>query len=200
MTANPITEALLAAIRHSPDPMVLTDPSAADHPMIAVNDAFVALTGYAPDAAVGRNCRFLQGSETDPEAPRRIRRCLAEQRGCIEWLVNYRRDGTVFWNLLFLSPVFDRDGTLLHFFGNQRDITGGQPADLVEYSLGKADMPAEGRRAFDALLPEILEETHRAAAGDASGQLLSRRLIEAVARLNEVTIQLTAATWTMRPA
>ncbi len=183
MTSHPITEALLAAIRHSPEPMALTDPHLPDHPMIAVNAAFASLTGYAIDQAVGRNCRFLQGADTDPSAPRRIRRCLDEQRGCIEWIVNYRRDGTAFWNLLFLSPVFDRDGRLLHYFGNQRNITAGQPADLADYSLGRADMPIEGRRAFDALLPEILEESQ-----DTSDRLkVSQRLLAAVERLNQLT-------------
>ena len=183
---HPITGALLAAIRHSPEPMVLTDPNLPDHPMIAVNAAFASLTGYAVDESVGRNCRFLQGPDTDPEAPRRIRRCLEERRGCVEWIVNYRRDGGVFWNLLFLSPVFDSDGRLLHYFGNQRDITTGQPAGLADYSLGRAEMTSEAKRAFDALLPEILDESQ--AASDAPH--VSRRLLATVERLNQVTTRL----------
>ena len=128
--------------------MVLTDPNLQDHPMIAVNAAFEALTGYPAAETVGRNCRFLQGAETDAATPSRIGRCIAERRGCIEWIVNYRADGTKFWNLLFISPVFDRDGTLLHFFGNQRDITEGPPSDLPDYTLGKADMPRDREMAF----------------------------------------------------
>lgn len=190
--ANPITEALIEAIRHSPQAMVLTGSNLPDHPMIAVNAAFSALTGYPIAEAVGRNCRFLQGPDTDPEAARRIGRCLAQQRGCIEWIVNYRRDGTVFWNLLFLSPVFDQDGRLLHFFGNQRDITAGQPEELPDYILGKADMPAPERLEFDAVLQEVGAEAHPAGSVDTKA---SQRLLNAVQRLNELTIKLTAAPW-----
>ena len=190
---NPITESLLVAIRHSPEPMVLTDPNLADHPMIAVNAAFSSLTGYRIEQAVGRNCRFLQGGDTDPEAPRRIRRCLDERRGCIEWIVNYRSDGSAFWNLLFLSPVFDHDGRLLHYFGNQRNITLGQPPELPDYTLGKADMPFEGRQEFRALLSEIADETEGLAGGDLTAPDVSRRLMGVVGRLNHVTLGLSAA-------
>ncbi|WP_428390200.1 PAS domain-containing protein [Lichenicoccus sp.] len=189
---NAITQALIEAMGHSPEAMVLTASDLPDHPMIAVNAAFSALTGYPPDEAVGRNCRFLQGSETDPEASRRIGRCLAQQRGCIEWIVNYRRDGTMFWNLLFLSPVFDETGKLLHVFGNQRDITAGQPEELPDYILGKADMPAQGRREFDAVLREVNTEAQSAGG---VGQKASDRLLAAVHRLNELTIGLAAAPW-----
>ena len=192
VSADPITDALLSAIRHSPEPMVLTDPHLPDHPMIAVNGAFASLTGYAAADAVGRNCRFLQGPETDAAAPRRIRQCLAEQRGCIEWIVNYRKDGAVFWNLLFLSPVFDRDGRLLHYFGNQRNITAGAPAELPDYSLGRAEMGAAGRQEFEHLLSTILAETQRAAA-DRAALKVSQLLLDAVARLNQVTVALSAA-------
>ena len=123
--SHPTTRALTAAIIHSTEPMVLTDPRLPDHPMVVVNQAFASLTGYAAAQTIGRNCRFLQGEGTDPNTPARIRACLEAQLGCIEWLVNYRSDGTRFWNLLFLSPVFAPDGTLLHYIGNQRDITEG---------------------------------------------------------------------------
>ena len=196
---NPVTAALLLAIAFSSEPMVLTDPSQHDHPMIAVNAPFEAMTGYPRAETVGRNCRFLQGAGTDAATPRRIRRCLDERRGCIEWIVNYRRDGSMFWNLLFVTPVFGRDGTLLHFFGNQRDITEGRPPDLPDYSFGKADMPAEGLARFNRLLLDVLEQTDGARDDPARAARALETLVEAARRLDEVTTQLSPAPWSPPP-
>lgn len=197
---HPVTAALTSAIAFSDEPMVLTDPSLPDHPMIAVNAAFEAMSGYPRAETVGRNCRFLQGASTDPETPRRIRRCLAERRGCIEWIVNHRRSGETFWNLLFITPVFARDGTLLHFFGNQRDITEGRPPLLPDYSFGKADMPADGVAEFNAILLDVLEQTGAARGEPAEAARALENLIEAARRLDAVTTHLTPAPWSPPPA
>ncbi len=189
--SHPITRALLSAMMHSTQPMVLTDPSQPDHPMLAVNPAFTALTGYEEAAATGRNCRFLQGAETDPETTRRIRQCLDEGRGCIEWVLNYRKDGTKFWNLLFISPVFAPDGTLLHFFGNQRDITQGPPSGLPDYVLGKSEMPLQAQREFAALL----RDATGTAEDDATRAKALEHAIDTARRLNDLTIHLEPAPW-----
>jgi len=189
---HPITRALISIIAHAAEPMVLTDPHLPDHPMIAVNPAFENLTGYQAAEAVGRNCRFLQGEGTDPKTPPRIRACLEAELGCVEWVVNYRKDGTRFWNLLFLSPVFAPDGTLLHYFGNQRDITEGPPAALPDYSLGKATMPLAGQAEFSRLLQGILNDPGEPAAGRARSL---EGIVEAARRLNEVTTNLTPGPW-----
>ncbi len=195
--ANPITNALLAAMMHSTEPMVLTDPHLADHPMIAVNPAFGALTGYDLADTVGRNCRFLQGADTDPATPKRIGRCLAERRGCVEWIVNHRRDGTVFWNLLFISPVFDTDGALLHFFGNQRDITSGNADPVPDHVFGKADMPADSRVDFQDALRVVLFNAPNAGQTEAERARGLERVVEAARRVNVATTQLTPAPWSM---
>lgn len=190
MTApHPISRALTEAMMHSAEPMVLTDPHLPDHPMIAVNPAFEALTGYPAAATVGRNCRFLQGDGTDPATTRRIRRCLDERRGCIEWVVNYRHDGARFWNLLFISPVFAPDGALLHFFGNQRDLTNELPEGPPDHTLGGADMPPEGQDEFNALLRDVL------AAPEAGRTAGLERIVDAARRLNDVTTRLVPAPW-----
>ncbi len=186
---QPTTRALLSAMMHSVQPMVLTDPHLADHPMIAVNPAFESLTGYSAGETVGRNCRFLQGEGTDVDTTRRIRRCLAERRGCIEWVVNYRRDGARFWNLLFISPVFAADGTLLHFFGNQRDLTNALPEGPPEHTLGGADMPAAGVAEFNALLLDVLALPEAGRTAGLEG------IVEAARRLDSVTTRLEAAPW-----
>ncbi len=191
----PLTRALLAAIRLSDQPLVLTDPRQADHPMIAVSTAFEALSGYTAAESVGRNCRFLQGPDTDPATPRRIRRCVDDGRGCIEWIVNHRRDGTTFWNLLFISPVFDQDGTLLHFIGNQRDISDARSTEVPDHVMGMADMPLQGQGEFHDALQALLHNEE--ASDDAKRAKRLARALEAVRRVNEVTLSLQPAPWTL---
>jgi PAS domain S-box-containing protein len=155
MDSTALREALTTAMMHSSAPMVLSDPHLPDCPMIAVNQAFADLTGYDPVDITGHNCRFLQGPKTDPSSPRRIRACLDAGQGCVEWIVNYRRNGSEFWNLLFISPVYSADGTLLFYFGNQLDITKGLPDWLVDVHLGRAHVVPALEQEFHALLEEV---------------------------------------------
>ena len=192
---NPITRALLSAMMHSTEPMVVTAPVLPDHPMLAVNAAFEKMTGYSSEETVGRNCRFLQGVNTDPKTSSRIRTCIAERRGCVEWIVNYRRNGEMFWNLLFISPVFSRDGELLHYFGNQRDITAGPPASLPDYTIGKADMPRAAEMEFHAMLLGLLDTDHIDATDAYAGGRALESMVESARRLDQMTTGLSPARW-----
>jgi PAS domain S-box-containing protein len=98
------------AIEMSPVPIVLADPNRHDYPIIFANAAFCEMTGYDASEIVGRNCRFLQGPDTDKEAVARIRAAVAARWNVSEELVNYRKDGSAFWNALFVNPVFNRGG------------------------------------------------------------------------------------------
>ena len=103
--------------------MVVADPDLPDCPIVAVNRAFVEMTGYSKEHSIGRNCRFLQGEGTDRNTVARIRQALeAEDRAEFE-LLNYRKDGTPFWCSLHLSPVYDEHGSLVLFVSSQRDET-----------------------------------------------------------------------------
>ncbi len=148
---------LIAAIAFSGEPLVLSDPSKPDNPLMAVNEAFLRLTQYQRDEVIGRNCRFLQGPETDHATTRRIGRRVADGGGCIEWVVNYRKDGTKFWNLLFISPVHDDGGNLVAFLGNQLNITNGVPAWVGDVRRGHAAMPQPVCEGFQALLQEMAQ-------------------------------------------
>ncbi|SEP11805.1 SpoIIE family protein phosphatase [Trujillonella endophytica] len=101
----------------------ISDPRQPDDPLIWVNPSFTRITGYSYDEAVGRNCRFLQGPATDPGALEEIRAALRAQRPLTTTLLNYRKDGTAFWNQLSISPVFDGEGELVSFVGVQTDVT-----------------------------------------------------------------------------
>lgn len=183
-----ITDALLTAMAHSTEPMSLSDPRLPDHPIVAVNAAFEAMTGYAGAEVVGRNCRLLQGPATDRDAARRLGHTIAAGHGCVEWIVNHRKDGSPFWNLLFLSPVHDSNGTLLHFFGNQHDITEGLPPRLTEIGFGRSHMPPDGAAEFQRLLREIAAATQES-AGPAHARALEQ-VLAATRRLAEVSTRL----------
>lgn len=102
--------------------VVFSDPSLPDNPMIFVSDEFEAQTGYSPEEAVGRNCRFLQGPETSEDAIQAIRHGLrAETRFTID-IVNYRKDGAPFLNRLRIRPIYDVDGQLIFFAGAQNPV------------------------------------------------------------------------------
>jgi PAS domain S-box-containing protein len=104
-------------------PMLITDPHQPDNPIIFVNNAFSKLTGYSHEEIIGRNCRFLQGPETEPGDVAKIRDAI-ERRAPIEIeLLNHKKSGELFWNRLLISPVFDRDGALTYFFASQFDVT-----------------------------------------------------------------------------
>jgi PAS domain S-box-containing protein len=112
-----------AAIEMTRMPMVLTDPNQTDNPMVFVNKAFLDLTGYEEAEVLGRNCRFLQGAETDRDTVGELRDAIDREGSIAVEVVNYRRDGTPFWNALFIGPVYDTNGKLLYFFSSQLDVT-----------------------------------------------------------------------------
>jgi PAS domain S-box-containing protein len=115
---------LAAAVATATIGVVITDPNQPDNPVIFVNRAFTATTGYAPDEALGRNCRFLQGPLSDAETVRHVREAVAARQGFRGEMLNYRRDGTPFWNELSLTPVFAPDGRLTYFVGVVSDVSG----------------------------------------------------------------------------
>ncbi|QNE06224.1 PAS domain-containing protein [Croceicoccus marinus] len=101
----------------------LTDPNQKDDPIVFCNEAFQQLTGYRSDEIVGRNCRFLQGPDTDQSQVAKIRDAIRAEEVVVVELLNYRKDGTTFWNTLHLGPIYDENGALKYFFGSQWDVT-----------------------------------------------------------------------------
>jgi PAS domain S-box-containing protein len=112
-----------AAFKATRMPMIITDPRQPDNPIIFANTAFGDLTGYAPDDMIGQNCRFLQGPATDPAAVAKIREAISTATDISIDILNYRKDGTTFWNALFVSPVWNSDGEVIYFFASQLDFS-----------------------------------------------------------------------------
>ncbi len=116
-------EWLKLVLAHMLHGVVITDPNQPDNPIIFANAAFYRMTGYTEAEVIGRNCRFLSGAGTDPEAIATLREAIAQQRPVTCSLLNYRKDGTPFWNEVVINPVFDQSGHLIYFVGLQSDIT-----------------------------------------------------------------------------
>jgi two-component system, cell cycle sensor histidine kinase and response regulator CckA len=104
----------LAKISHG---LVVADATVPDHPIIFVNTSFERLTGYSLGEVVGKNCRFLQGPDTDLETVQRIREALASKVSCDVDLINYKKNGEPFWNHLALFPFFSDQGDLIRYVG-----------------------------------------------------------------------------------
>ncbi|MEG4441962.1 PAS domain S-box protein [Microcoleus sp. AT9_B5] len=109
--------------------VTISDATDPENPIIYCNPAFERMTGYRRQEIIGKNCQFLQGSDTDPAAVERIREALQTESECKVILKNYRKDGTAFWNCFSISPVRDRMGKLTHFIVVQRDITHRKQAE-----------------------------------------------------------------------
>ncbi|WP_436908273.1 PAS domain S-box protein [Halosimplex marinum] len=110
-------------IESAPVGVSVADATEPDNPLVAVNERFEELTGYEESECLGRNCRFLQGEDTDEAAVAKLRAAIdAEEEATVE-LRNYREDGTEFWNRVRLAPVEDGDGEVTHYVGFQEDVT-----------------------------------------------------------------------------
>ena len=125
-------EKLFASIDYSPVATVITNPRLRDNPIVAVNDAFLNLTGYSREEAIGRNCRFLAGPETEQRGSAVLRDSVEAAQPVLTELLNYRRDGSSFRNAVMVAPIFGAAGELLYFLGSQMDVTGDQPAPAVD--------------------------------------------------------------------
>ena len=148
----------LNAVLASDLALSISDALREDDPLVWVNGAFTRLTGYPPEDILGRNCRFLQGADTDPIAVARIRTALDEQRAVATVIRNYRRDGTPFWNQVVISPVVDEAGRVTHHIGIQVDVT-----DRVESERARdleIDVPHQATARLD-LLARISDELVR---------------------------------------
>ncbi|MCF8432345.1 MAG: PAS domain S-box protein, partial [Melioribacteraceae bacterium] len=103
--------------------IVITDALKKDNPIIYVNRAYQKITGYSRLESIGRNCRFLQGEDVNQTEVKRLKESIKNQAPCSVLLRNYKKDGTLFWNELSISPIHDYNGVTTHFIGIQTDVT-----------------------------------------------------------------------------
>ncbi|MCP1318291.1 EAL domain-containing protein [Halomonas sp. 707B3] len=150
-------------IQATPNGVVMADATQPDMPLVYANDAFYALTGYGPDDVLGSNCRFLQGPDTDPDSLTAIRWAVRERQSLDVILLNYRKDGTPFWNHLSLSPVLDAEGVCTHYIGIQQDITRQrEQQDQLAYQMTHDLLTGlPNRSAFDECLQDAFENAKK---------------------------------------
>ena len=114
---------LSRAIESVDNGVAIADARAPDLPLVYVNQAFEAITGYTAAEVIGRNCRFLQAGERDQVGAETIRQAIADRHEARALLRNYRKDGSVFWNELHVAPVLDERGQVSHYVGIQNDVS-----------------------------------------------------------------------------
>lgn len=114
---------LVKALQTAQQNFVITDPSLPDNPIVFASQGFLTLTGYTLDQVLGRNCRFLQGPQTDPRAVQKIRQAIADGFDTSVCLLNYKIDGTTFWNQFFVAPLRDSEGNVVNYVGVQCKVT-----------------------------------------------------------------------------
>jgi two-component system CheB/CheR fusion protein len=123
-----VKDLLKRSIEAANNSIVLTDPNQPDNPLIYINQGFMQLTGYDEDEILGYNCRFLQrrpdGTRDDDQpAVRTLSEAISKGEHCRAVIRNYRKNGEMFWNELYLTPVYDATGALVNYIGVQNDIT-----------------------------------------------------------------------------
>lgn len=109
----------IKALQTAQQNFVVTDPSLPDNPIVYATQGFLNLTGYTLDQVLGRNCRFLQGPETDPKSVEKIRKAVETGNDMSVCLLNYRVDGTTFWNQFFIAALRDANGNITNYVGVQ---------------------------------------------------------------------------------
>lgn len=179
-------ELALVAIERTRMPMVVSDPNQPDNPIVLANQAFLHLTGYSAEEVIGRNCRFLQGPSTAPSDIDFMREELSHDADHIELeLLNYRKDGSTFWNQLGISAVRDSEGRLLYHFASQKDVTTCRRAQELEANEHRLLMEVD-HRAMNALaLVQGIVSLTRAENAEDQLQAIRRR-VNSLARAHQL--------------
>lgn len=122
----------IKALQTAQQNFVVTDPSLPDNPIVYASQGFLNLTGYSLDQILGRNCRFLQGPETDPKSVERIRKAIEQGTDMSVCLLNYRVDGSTFWNQFFIAALRDAAGNVTNFVGVQCKVSDAYAATVIK--------------------------------------------------------------------
>nr|AML79565.1 putative LOV domain-containing protein [Chrysobalanus icaco] len=150
-----VSEDIKEALSSFQQTFVVSDATKPDYPILYASAGFFKMTGYTSKEVIGRNCRFLQGAGTDPQDVAKIREALQAGTSYCGRLLNYKKDGTPFWNLLTIAPIKDEDGTVLKFIGMLVEVSkftegskdkalrpNGLPESLIRYDARQKEMAA----------------------------------------------------------
>lgn len=166
----------------------LCDPHQPDLPIVFANRAFRVLTGYSEEEVIGRNCRFLQGPKTASEPVARIREAVAREDVVVVEMLNYRKNGTTFWNALHLGPIYNDQGELIYFFGSQWDVSDVRAAREEERQAKEMARELSHRmKNMFAVISGIVNVTGRVRGIQSETDEINSR-IQALGRAYETTL------------
>nr|AML76369.1 putative LOV domain-containing protein [Ishige okamurae] len=137
---------LVKALQTAQQNFVITDASLPDNPIVFASSGFLELTGYKLNEVLGRNCRFLQGPATDPKAVDKIRKAIEDKSDTSVCLLNYRADGTTFWNQFFVASLRDGDGNTVNYVGVQCKVGDDYARIVVGEQNRQLSTPAPASR------------------------------------------------------
>ncbi|XP_077216359.1 phototropin 2 isoform X2 [Tasmannia lanceolata] len=148
-----VSQELKDALSSLQQTFVVSDATKPDYPIMYASSGFFTMTGYSPKEVIGRNCRFLQGQDTDPMELEKIRESIKIGRSYCGRLLNYKKDGTPFWNLLTITPIKDDSGKVIKFIGMQVEVSkyteglnekalrpNGLPKSLIRYDARQKEI------------------------------------------------------------
>ena len=169
--------------------VVVTDPGHPDNPIQFVNPAYLELTGYTEDELIGRNCRMLQGPQTDPLTVEEIRRAVAAGVSIRRVILNYRKDGTPFWNDLTIDPVRDAEGQVICYVGihqeslehgtDEKQVLEARLSRLIETVPGfvfQRRVAPDGTQSFPYVSPSLARIVGLPPGTPVSAEVLLRHL------------------------
>nr|AHZ63848.1 phototropin [Cephalotaxus harringtonia] len=207
MGVTRISKELKDALSAFQQTFVVSDATKPDHPILYASAGFFKMTGYAAKEVIGRNCRFLQGAGTDPEDVSKIREALAEARSYCGRLLNYKKDGTPFWNLLTIAPIKDETGKILKFIGMLVEVSkhtegekekmvrpNGLPESLIRYDARQKEMAVSSVTELVLAVknPSSSSETRNRPAMRKSESAVAQMHTERVEKMNIVNPNLSA--------
>jgi PAS domain S-box-containing protein len=142
---------LVQSIQGSQQCFVITDPSLSDNPIVYASDGFLQITGYAREDVLGRNCRFLQGTETSADKVEQVRKAVSNGEDVSVTMINYTADGTAFWNKLFIAALRDAQNHVVNFIGVTVKVAAPEPGDSEAGKL----LPGQLEGEFDSVNADV---------------------------------------------
>lgn len=186
-----VSEELREALSAFQQTFVVSDATKPDYPIMYASAGFFNMTGYLSKEVIGRNCRFLQGADTDPAEIAKLREALAAGSNYCGRILNYKKDGTPFWNLLTVAPIKDETGTVLKYIGMQVEVSkhtegakdtivrpNGLPESLIKYDARQKD------KARSSLSELVLAVKRPRALSESTNRPFRRRSEGSVERLS----------------
>ena len=168
-----------AALDVADDGIVISDASTPDAPIVYVSPSFERLVGYSAEEILGTNCRMVQGPGTDPETVKQIAISLQQGKVFQGEILNYRKDGTPFWNFLRIAPIRDKSGKVTHHVGTQSDVTELHRAREREHDLRDTVAHASRVRTVAALGASLAHEVNQPLAAIIANAEAALRFLDA---------------------